>query len=147
MFMNNMPMSAKPISNVDIYTGDSAISACGKNVQEIELKLINELQDPSLPCKSGNILTKRISIYIKGDKFHVFKGPQADICLTSIAHIQKTHNMISRKLALLCRIKNTFHTKQGKHSTTAAFYHTWTIAAHSGAMQTNQSAFTTTKTC
>ena len=51
----------------------------------------------------------------------------------------------ARKLTLLCRIKNTLHTKQGKHSTSATFYHTWTTVACSGAMQTHQSAFTNYK--
>jgi len=45
----------------------------------------------------------------------------------------------------LIQNKNTFHTKQEKHSTTATFYHTWTAAAHSGTMQTRQNPFTNYK--
>ena len=39
VIMNDMPMSKRTISNVDMYADDSTISACGKNVPEIELKL------------------------------------------------------------------------------------------------------------
>ena len=65
----DMPMSTRTISNVDMYAD---ISACGKNVQEIELKLTNDLQEISNWCdenrmvvnvektkKNGNTSTKR----------------------------------------------------------------------------------------
>ena len=41
------PMSTRTISNVDMYADDSTTSACRKNVQEIELKLNNDLQEIS----------------------------------------------------------------------------------------------------
>ena len=45
VLMNDMPMSTRTINNVDMYADDSTISVCGKNIQEIELKLNNELQE------------------------------------------------------------------------------------------------------
>ena len=45
LFMNDMPMSTRTINNVDMYADDSTIGVCGKNIQEIELKLNNELQE------------------------------------------------------------------------------------------------------
>ena len=44
VFMNDVP---KPISNADMYADDSTISASEKNVQEIGLKLNNDLQEIS----------------------------------------------------------------------------------------------------
>ena len=49
VFMNDMPMSTRTISNVDI-------SACGKNVQEIELKLNNDLQEISNWCDENRMV-------------------------------------------------------------------------------------------
>ena len=50
VFMNDMPMSTRKISNVNMYAGDSIISACVKNVQEIDQKLSNVLQKISNWC-------------------------------------------------------------------------------------------------
>ena len=50
VFMNDMPMSTRTISNVYMYADDSTISAYGKNVQEIELKLNDDLQEISNWC-------------------------------------------------------------------------------------------------
>ena len=65
--MNDMPMSTRTISNVDMYADDSTISACGKNVQEIELKLNNDLQEISSWCDENrmfvNTSTKRTLTY------------------------------------------------------------------------------------
>ena len=44
VFMNDRPMSTRTINNVDMYADDSTTSVCGKNIQEIELKLNNDLQ-------------------------------------------------------------------------------------------------------
>ena len=90
-----MHMSTRTISNVDMYTDDSTISACGKNVQEIELKLNNDLQEISNWCDKNRmvvnvektnivIVTTRqkwqhldktdINICIKGDKLQVVEN-------------------------------------------------------------------------
>ena len=121
-------MSTRTISNVDMYAD---ISARGKNVQEIELKLNNDLQDISnwgdenrmvVNVEKNNIMivTTRqkwqhldktdINICIKRDIFHVVEnerilGLHVDNFLTWKAHIQNIHKTIAGKLALLCRIK------------------------------------------
>ena len=56
VFMNDMPMSTRTICNVDMYADGSTISACGKNVQEIELKLNNDLQEISIWCDENRMV-------------------------------------------------------------------------------------------
>ena len=56
VFMNDMPISTRTISNVDMHADDSSISACGKNVQEIELKLNNDLQEISNWCDANRMV-------------------------------------------------------------------------------------------
>ena len=51
-----MPMCIRTISNVDMYADDSTTSACGKNVQEIELKLNNDLQEISNWCDENSMV-------------------------------------------------------------------------------------------
>ena len=87
---------------------------------------------------------KDSNICIKGDKLQVVEserllGIQVDNFLTRNAYIQNTHNTIAGTFAFLCKIKNTFHIKQRKRSTTAMFYHIWTTVAPSGARHTHQS--------
>ena len=172
VFMNDMPMSTRTLNNVDMYADDSTSSVCGKNIQEIELKLNNELQEISIWCDENkmvvNVEKTKIMIVtnlqkwqyldktngnvcIKGDKLQMVEnerllGFYVDIFLTRKTHIHNIHNTIAGKLALLCRIKQ-YHTKQGQRSTTAAFYPIWTTAAHSGEMQQHQIASTHSKTC
>ena len=115
--MNDMPTSTIIISNVDMYADDSTISACGKNVQEIELKLNNDIQEISNWCDENRmvvnvekiktmIVTTRqkwqhldksdVNICIKGDQLHVVEnerqlGLHVDNFLTRKAHIYKIY--------------------------------------------------------
>ena len=89
-FMNDMSMSTRTISNVDMCADDSTISACGKNVQEIELKLTNDLQEISNWCDENgmvvNVEKTKIMIVTtrqkwqhldqpdEGDKLQVFEN-------------------------------------------------------------------------
>ena len=59
--MNDMPMSTRTINNVDMHADDSTISVCGKNIQDIALKLNNELQEISNWCDENRMVasTKR----------------------------------------------------------------------------------------
>ena len=54
--MNDVPTSTRTISNVDMYADDSTISACRKNVQEVELKLNNDLQEISNWCDENRMI-------------------------------------------------------------------------------------------
>ena len=133
VFMNDMSMSTRTISNVDMYADDSTISACRKNVQELELKLHNDVQEISNWCDENRMVvnvekpkimfvTTRqkwqhldktdVNMFIKGDKLQVVKMRgylgfmnHVDNFLTWKAHIQNIHNTIAGKLAFLCRIK------------------------------------------
>ena len=108
VFTNDMPMSTRTISNVDMYADDCTISVCGKNVQEIELKLNNELQEISNWCDENRMVVNvEKNICIKGDKLQVVENERlhVDNVLTWKAHIQNIHNTIAEKLSLLCRIK------------------------------------------
>ena len=170
VFMNDMPMSTRTICNVDMYADDSTISACGKNVEEIELKLNNDLQGISNWCDENRmvvnvektkikIVTTRqkwqhldktdVNICIKGEtpsgRNERLHGLHVDNFLTWKAHIQNIHNTIAENLALLCRIKQYLPYKARTCCTTATFYHTWITAAHSGAMQQHQIASTYSK--
>ena len=122
-------MSTRTISNVDMYADDSTISACRKNVQEIELKLNNDLQEISNWCGKNRMVVNvektkimivrssqkwqhldKTDVNTKGDKLQVVEherllGLHVDNFLTWKAHIQNIHNTIAGKLALLCRIK------------------------------------------
>ena len=137
--MNDIPVSKRTIGNVDMYADDSTISACGKNVEEIELKLNNDLQEIPNWCEKIGwssmlkktkimIVTTRqkwqhldkmdVNMCIKGDKLQVVEnerllGLHADNVLTWKAHIQNIHNTIAGKLALLCRIKQNLPYKAG----------------------------------
>ena len=106
--MNAMPMGTWTVSNVDMYADDSTTSACGKNIQEIELKLNNDLQGISNWCDENRMVVNtektkvmvvtiwqkwqhldktNVNICIKGDKLQVVEsewlhGLQADNFLT-----------------------------------------------------------------
>jgi len=106
--MNAMPMGTRTVSNVDMYADDSTTSACGKNIQEIELKLNNDLQGISNWCDENRMVVNtektkvmvvtiwqkwqhldktNVNICIKGDKLQVVEsewlhGLQADNFLT-----------------------------------------------------------------
>ena len=58
-----MPMSTRTICNVDMYADDSIISVCRMTVQEIELKLNNDLQEISNWCDE-NIDVEKTKIMI-----------------------------------------------------------------------------------
>ena len=131
VFMNDMTISTRTISNVDMHADDATISACGENVQEIELKLNNDLQEIPTRCDANRMVvnfekpkimfvTTRpkwqhldktdVNMCIKGDKLQVAEnerllGLHVDNFLTWTAHIQNIYNTIAGKLALLCRIK------------------------------------------
>ena len=128
VFMNDMP---KTISNVDMYADDSTMSACGKSVQEIELKLNNDLQEISKWCDEYRIVVNienteimivtirqkwqhldatNDKLCIKGDQLQAVEnerllGLHVDNSLTGKAHIQNIHNTIAGKFAFLCIIK------------------------------------------
>ena len=126
-----MHMSTRTINNVDMYADDSTITVCGKNIQEIELKLNNELQEISNwcdenrmgvnveknqdhdrqdPAKMAHLDKTNVNVCIKRDKLQMVEnewllGLHVDNFLTGKAHIHNIHNTIAGKLALLCRIK------------------------------------------
>ena len=109
------------------------ISACGKNVQEIELKLNNDLQEISNCCDENRIVvnvekTKTtivtqkwqhlekmdLQLCIKGDKLQVVEnerllGIHVDNSLTLKAHIQNIHNTIAEKQYLTYKERKTFY--------------------------------------
>ena len=126
VFMNDMPMTTRTITNVDMYADDSTISACGKNVEEIEIKLNNDLEEISNWCDENrmvvNVEETKIMIVTtrqkwqhldqpdEGDKLQVIEnerllGLHVDNFLTWKAHIQNIHITIAGKLTLLCGIK------------------------------------------
>ena len=55
VFMNDMPMSIRTVSNVDMYADNSATSACG-NLQKFEQKLDNNLQRISNWCDENRMV-------------------------------------------------------------------------------------------
>ena len=157
-------MSTRTISNVDMHVDDSTTSACGKNVQEIELKLNNDLQEIFNLYDENRIVinsekTKIMIVTTRQKWQHLDKkrcqymhqgrqtpcsrkrerliGLQVDTFFTEYTHIQKTHNTIAGKLALLCRIKKYLPYQARTFHTPAPFYHTWTTVAHSGEMKTH----------
>ena len=80
VFMNDMPMSTRTISNVDMYADDCTISVCGKNVQEIELKLNNELQEISNWCDENRMVVNvEKNICTKGDKLQVVENERLHV--------------------------------------------------------------------
>ena len=159
-------LSTKTICNVGMYADDSTISVCDKSVQEIEMKLNNDLPEISTWLDKNwmviNVEETKIMIVTtrqkwqhvdrteinicKGDKLQMVEserllGLQVDNFLYWNVHVQKTHNSIFGIFALLGTII-TSHIKQGKRSTTATFYNILTPAPDYVAMQTHQSAFT-----
>ena len=85
VFMNDMPMSTRTISNVDMYADDSTISACGKNVQEIELKLNNDLQEISNWCDENRMVVNfeksKIMIVTTRHKWHHLDITDVNVCI------------------------------------------------------------------
>ena len=82
VFLNDMPISTRTISNVDMYADDSTISACGKNVQEIEL---NDLQEISNWCDENRIVVNvektKIMIVTTRQKWQHLDKTDANICI------------------------------------------------------------------
>ena len=131
-----------------VYADDSTISVCGKNIQEIELKLNNELQEISNWCDENRmvvnvektkimIVTTRqkwqhldktnVNVCIKGDTLQMVEnerlvGLHVDNFLTWKAHIHNIHNTIAGKLELMCRIKQYL-----PHKARITFYNSYIL--------------------
>ena len=56
VFMNYLAMSTTTVSNVDMYADDSTVSARGKDVQDTEQTLNNDLQENFNWCDENKIL-------------------------------------------------------------------------------------------
>ena len=85
VFMNDMPMSIRTLSNVDMYGYDSTIRACGKKVQEIELKLNNDLQEISNWCDENrmvvNVEKNKIMIVMTRQKWQHLNKTDVNTCI------------------------------------------------------------------
>ena len=169
VFMNDMPMSTRTICNVDMYADGSTISACGKNVQEIELKLNNDLQEISIWCdenrmvvivekskimivttrQNDNTSTKRTLTYASREIYSKWSTMRGYLGFMLCIYIPSSpgryiyiYNRIAGKLALQWRIKQYLPYKARK-----TFYNSYILphmdyAAQSGSMQQHQIAST-----
>ena len=160
-----MPISTITISNVDMYADDSTISACGKHVKDIELKLNNDLQEiynwcdenrmaisvekklrswSSRPGKNGKTSTKRtLASREINSKWSKLRGYVVLLLIIS-SRWRPIYKLYTTRLPENSHVctgkKDTFNTVQGKPSTAATFYPIWTTASHYRAMQQYQIA-------
>ncbi len=146
MFMNDMPLNVS--ASVDMYADDSTITATGKTIQAVEVKLNKDLHKISKWCEENKMVinaektkimlittrqkwqhlpTTDPNVHINGENIQVVNserllGVQIDHFLSWSSHVQTIHTTIARYIALLCRIK-----KYLPYQARQTFYHSFIL--------------------